>query len=360
MKQSQSRLSRLAKWNAGVCLAAMCHAAGWEPVVPANAAEPQAWASAFRWEAPAECPPQRDVLERLSAVLSSDGFEQKPLDLGETRIFGSIQRAGPAWVLDLDVTDARGRRTRRLQAERCDELAQAAALALALLLEEKWEDAVPHDAPAAGIEPEEAPEMKPPALAVSARSADAKDSLGTPAPEASPADSEALGIRLALGADAILDSSTLADASFGAGLRAQLGAGRFGAGVHAVFLPARKEELGEGESVELGLFAAGVRLCGTLAEGTWGAEICAGGEAGWVSAKGIGLIAPEQGDGAWLAPSLGLVGRWHGLAEGAVASRFELLLPLLRRDYVINRSEVIHETPSWTLRWSLGVELDVL
>jgi hypothetical protein len=167
-------------------------------------------------------------------------------------------------------------------------------------------------------------------------------------------------VALTLGADALVDSSTLASVAFGASVRAQLRLGRFGFGAHVVLLPPQRQAVSADEYVEFAHFAAGVRACGALADGTFGVDVCAGGEAGWISARGLGLIEAQQVDDTWLAPSLGLLGRWRGFAAGALASRLEVLLPLVRQPYVINGTETVHETPGWTVRGSLGVELDVL
>lgn len=96
------------------------------------AAEP----AGFVWEAPEQCPRRAAVVQRLADVLGigSAARAEPLLARGHTR--GTIRRDGDRWVLELEVRDERGSKRRRLEAERCTDLAHAAALALALLLEE--------------------------------------------------------------------------------------------------------------------------------------------------------------------------------------------------------------------------------
>jgi len=100
--------------------------------VAVEAAEP----AGFVWEAPEQCPRRAAVVQRLADVLGvGSAARAEPLLMrGHTR--GTIRREGERWVLELEVTDAAGSKRRRLEAERCTDLAHAAALALALLLEE--------------------------------------------------------------------------------------------------------------------------------------------------------------------------------------------------------------------------------
>jgi hypothetical protein len=307
------------------------------------------WKSVFSWNAPAQCPVEAEVLAKLSAVLSSDGFGDASLDLGQTQLAGSITREGTSWVLALRVTDERGTRTRELQAEQCEDLAQAAALALALLLEQRPE-AAGTGAPAA-LGPAPPPEPVPSPAPASAASPEGA--------EATPS-SAAQHMGLALGVEGLVDSSTLADVALGASVQAQWRLGNYGLGGYAVFLPAQRRAVSAQEYVEFSHFSAGLRACGAIAGGPLGVDVCAGGEAGTVSAWGRGLVDARQANNLWLAPSVGLLGRWRGIATGALTSRLELLFPLLRQPYVINGTQTVHETPSWTARWALGIELDLL
>lgn len=312
------------------------------------AGESRDWNAVFSWNAPAECPRESEVLAKLSAVLSADGWGDAFVDLGQTQLAGSITREGTSWVLALQVTDERGSRTRRLQADQCEDLAQAAALALALLLEQRPEAAATEASATPG--PPHPPEaVSSPAMA---NGSSAPDAEATPK---SAAESQGL----ALGVEVLVDSSTLADVAFGPSGQAQWRLGNYSLAGYAVFLPAQRRAVSGEEYVEFSHFGAGLRACGAIAGGTLGVDVCAGGEAGWVSAWGLGLVDGRKVDNFWLAPSFGLVGRWRGMATGALTSRLELLLPLRRQPYVINGTQTVHETPSWTARWALGIELNI-
>ena len=58
------------------------------------AGESRDWNAVFSWNAPAECPRESEVLAKLSAVLSADGWGDAFVDLGQTQLAGSITREG--------------------------------------------------------------------------------------------------------------------------------------------------------------------------------------------------------------------------------------------------------------------------
>jgi hypothetical protein len=90
----------------------------------------------FVWEAPRECPRRSVVLEQLADVLGFGSSASAESVLARGRARGSIRRDGERWVLELEVSDEAGPKRRRLEAEQCTDLGHAAALALALLLNE--------------------------------------------------------------------------------------------------------------------------------------------------------------------------------------------------------------------------------
>jgi hypothetical protein len=111
-----------------LCLACLAGSA------PGAGAAPEP--AGFVWEAPRECPRRSLVLQHLADVLGfASTASAEPL-LARARARGSIQREGERWVLELEVRDERGPKLRRLEADQCADLAHAAALALALLLNE--------------------------------------------------------------------------------------------------------------------------------------------------------------------------------------------------------------------------------
>jgi hypothetical protein len=100
--------------------------------VPGVADAPQL--SGFVWEAPPECPRRSVVLRQLADVLGFGNAADAETVLARGRARGSIQRDGERWVLELEVRDETGLKRRRLESEQCTDLGHAAALALALLL----------------------------------------------------------------------------------------------------------------------------------------------------------------------------------------------------------------------------------
>jgi hypothetical protein len=90
----------------------------------------------FVWEAPRECPQRSAVIQQLADVLGVGSAASAEPVLARGRARGTIRRDGEHWVLELEVNDGTGPKRRRLVSERCTDLGHAAALALALLLEE--------------------------------------------------------------------------------------------------------------------------------------------------------------------------------------------------------------------------------
>jgi hypothetical protein len=302
----------------------------------------------FSWNAPASCPDRQMVLHQLEAVL-----EEQTVELDAAAVRGDIERSGSQWVLSLDVQVGSARRVRRLSAESCDDLGKAAAVALALLIHPLRESAAGADEPpAARVEASPQPPVESPSPV--------RDVERT-AEHDQEAQRVAAPLAWQLGADAVVDSSTLAGPALGASIQSHMHLADWAFGAYGLVLPARRRDVGMSGSVEFEQWAAGLRLCRALWNGAWRVDGCLGAELGRFAGRGSGLnqTRNEVRD-RWLASSAGLHLGWHVFPHAALVGRVEAVFPIQREKYVINVDDEVHETPHVTARAGLGLQFDLL
>jgi hypothetical protein len=300
-------------------------------------------AESFVWRAPESCPQRAAVLEQLAEVLGSADGGRGASRLEHVEIEGAISRGGERWLLDLAVKDGASRRSRRISSEDCAELAHAAALSLALLLEEAAEAA-----------PASTPEAAVPALSPTPAEP-ARPAQDAPPPRLEP-EASAPTLGLAVGVQSLLDTSMLAQPALGVGLGLRASLSRWSLAAQGHWFPARRTPVSADRDVEFEQWALGLRPCATLLGVEWTLDACAVGEAGRVLARGLSLDRARDASSAWLAAGLGLGARWNR-PGGALGLHVDGLVPLSRERYVVNAAQEVHETPAVTLRLALAIEL---
>lgn len=345
----------------GALAAGLC----WWCWLPAARAAEDASAAAPRvtWRAPASCPDEAAVTSRLRDTLGTElaSFGR------DWQVQGQVQRAAEGqWRLVLELREPQqpstvAARQRVLHARRCADLVEAAAVAVALALGDAREVAASADSPAAAPPAAPSPPApSPPTPPGDAPADGANPGIDLAGSEAAPLTRAALPKSLNASLEALLDTASVSGPALGGSLAVGGWLGDFALDAHAVWLPAREEEIGAGQSAEFALLAAGARLCARLWGSAQGLSLagCGGMEVGRFSAESHGLVAAGQTQDPWLAPSLGVDLRGHFLGPLAARSRLELLAPLRRQEYRVDLSEPVHEIPALTVRWSLGFEAD--
>jgi hypothetical protein len=302
------------------------------------------------WQAPPGCPGPEPVLEKLTELVGPEPLAASRYHTIRGRI-GADSRLG--WRLVLELSDGEGTRERTLSARKCEDLASAAAVALALVLE-----------PDAALEPEwqaAAPVASPPAMAKPAATAPTPPTeLAT---RASPSDDGAVTEpehrpTPMLGVGALVDSAALGGASLGLEVHGAARLDRWSLGLSGVYLPGHQTDVrADGQWVELALLAAGPRVCHRLLTGAVRADACAGFELGRLTATGVGLRGARETSDWWLSPSLGLGLDWLLFSDVSLAAHVDGLTPLAREEYVINETEAVHRVPAALLRVGLGVKI---
>jgi hypothetical protein len=286
---------------------------------------------------------------------------ESELELGHVRrVEGRVTPSRPGWALDLTLSGAFGERARRLRADTCNDLAEAAAVAITLAFEaaraamdvaativEAAPDAAPGDA-------SEAPPLEPPASAASSPSiavAPVRDeaTLSSLAGDA--------GARLRLGAELVLDIIALPVPAVGPSLLAQLRWSDLALGAYGLWLPESDRSLGPGQSAGFALLAGGVRACYRVGQGLLDTQLCAGLEAGRLAASGLGLLGAQKVSDLWLTPHAGLEVSLALSRAVALHVRGDAVVPLFRQEYAVNETQSVHQVAAVGARAATGVLL---
>lgn len=325
-------VARLAPLLAAAVFARPCEADGASPVD-----------ALLEWEAPEGCPDGVALHQSLKDTLGD------PVQLGSvSHVRGSIERRPRDWALTLDLVQDGRRRTRLITAQRCEDLADAAALAIQL--------AVTHSEQASPTltEPARASKTSAAPLAPTAPP-DAKDEAAPAALSSAPPAT----LEWSVSAAAALDLNALSRVAPGLSVEGRARLERFELGLYAAWLAPASSEVRAGEAVSFGLIAGGPRACYRgLEASAFAGKLCGALELGRFSADGGGLSRDEQSLGQWwLAPGLGLELEARLIPVLALQLRADALRPLVRRRYAVNTAELVYATPEVDTRLYLGLSL---
>jgi hypothetical protein len=294
------------------------------------------------WHAPAGCSTAAAVQQRVSETTSG-------------------------WQLELMLVDGVGERKRRLTSQYCEDLAEAAAVAITLAFEAARSreaaslQALPDgESLSDGLRQEEtgSSAVSPESFEDAGRSTEGASAPDTASSEAGAASGERplrQGSAAWPGAELLLDVSSLPAPAPGPSLLGGLRWQSLRLGAFLAWLPESEKSVGPGQSVAFSVLLGGVRGCYTLGQGLVETALCAGLELGRLSARGPGLLRARRADDPWLAPQLGLE---LGLPVSQLVmlhARGDAIAPLLRQGYAVNDSEDVHHIGSVGVRLGLGL-----
>jgi len=308
----------------------------------------------LEWHAPPACPDSDAVGVRLRALWG----EEDPGSESMGRVLGRITPRSGGWLLELTI-DERGRRfVRQIRAAQCDDLADAAAIAIALafgreLHVENGERSEP--APSRRNDSNEPDSSAANRAASEPRVSDAGASVAVPAANSGPSWLSELSFAALAGAT--LDVNAFPEPSPGLSLEGRARSASFAAGVYGLASPGAEARVAPGGAVDFGLLAGGVRACYLPSTGSASAAACLGVEAGQLRVNGVGLSTSRSLLDAWMAPSAALE---LGAPLGSVLQarmRTEGLLPLARKHYVVDGTEPVYQPPGLALRFYVGLQL---
>lgn len=322
---------------------------GWASPVSAQPTE----RLAFTWSAPAGCPSADNVQARVSGLLGGDASAARVADV---RAAGQVERVDGGFRLLLSMGIAGAPSSRVIEARTCDELAGAAAIAIALLARSTLSgpSATSGEGPPSSSSSAPAPEnaQPPPPEPAAPRPARAK---ATPAPAVS-----AGGLRAVLNAPIGLagwGSLPSAAVGVGAGLGVRWNALRVVARGE-LWAPQNSEV--SGFATQFALQSASAEAC--LVQSLGGVELgpCLGSAVQRLKGDGLGssVFSPSSRTALWFS---GLAGvfvslptpgfetlRWFGEAS--------VLLSPLRPRFVIDQLGPVHQPALAAPRVNLGCE----
>lgn len=297
--------------------------------------------SALRWSAPPECPREAAVRAEVARLLGGDWPDSPTVAEAET----TRTEMGFRLVLTTETDGVPGERT--IEGERCEELAAATALILALMID---------PVAVTRVEPEPSPLTRPPSPAppprlAAALSVPVRPRLATqvgspdrsfepervveiripePAPSGPPARVEDATLGGFVGAVGLLDVGTLPGPAPGVALEAGFGVPLIDGRLRATFLGPSAGLSAENPGVGVELMALTLEARGCvrpIAEARW-IGACAGASGGALFGRGFGVSDPTFGAGAWLGGSLGLAVAWAPVRWFDLGLEADLVVPL--------------------------------
>jgi hypothetical protein len=328
--------------------------------VPALAETLSSGSLSLEWRAPASCPDGAAVLERVQSLLAGSP-ESEPVQAR-----GVVSERTPAGGWELTLETMQGARTwqRSLRASSCDEVTDAGALIVALLIDPSLQPDRVTDP--ASVPPAEPPNAKPPANdAEPPASGQAVEEPAQPEGRTSDERSALAAERRAhlsghAAVSAIADWGSLPRLALGMELAGGFGVRPVEIEIVGTVLPPVEEMIAQDpdRGGNIGLLAGGLRGCYVLHFVDVSGRACAGLEAGRMQGEGFGTTEwTDTRNALWMAGRLGLFAR-YGLA-GPIALRFGLegLIRFTRPEFVLDNVGPVHEPKTAVGRLELGLEL---
>jgi hypothetical protein len=272
---------------------------------PGSPAPEEGSAVVLQWEAPAACPDVTALRRELQRYVSADAQVERPL-----RVRALVREDAGRFALDLELDAEGGLMRQRIVADRCEVLASATALVVAVLLDpagvvERVEPSPPPE------EPPSPPPVNPPISVVAP---------SVPTPAATPAPKRRRAVQAILRIAALGGTGVLP--RFGAGFSGAVGIrGRlFRAELVATgMLPQRTRAEVANAGARVDAWTIGPRGCVVPAVRTVEFPVCTGLDAGQIRARGFGLQTALRPVAPWVAIPLSASVLW---APAAASRRF--------------------------------------
>jgi len=327
----------------GLALASSLGAAG---------ASAQAPEFTLDWHAPAECPSDAELAERIGHLRGqTEATQAGRLDV---RAFITLLLDG-RFRAELRLVQGGGERVRVLEAPTCTGLAEASAVVIALAMspDAKVEDAPPPAASSSNPPSPVAPSAHPTPLPTRA------DEGSAPASSSSSHEPLAWGIDASAGV--ATDFGAIADTpALGA---TALGRLRYGElvsfGLRASYFPARASTVpGQpNEGVTVSLAAIAPLACVSPFALPVDLAACVEFEVGYLRAQGFGPPIHSTQHTSWLAPGAGVSAAFP--RRGRLRSRLgaDALFPATRTEFVLRDIGTPHRLPVVAPRIALSLEL---
>lgn len=285
----------------------------------------------LEWQAVPGCPDAAAVRARVRELRAPHDAGRVPRPV---RARASITQ-DHEWRLRLQTETAGGAGERTLTGASCDEVAEAAALILALAADETTATnpapvplAAPSERPAsvASVAPPVAPRRREPAL------------------------------RLFVRVDAALDVGSLPSASPGVAVAAGVARARWRVELSAFTFAAQRATLAGGVGGDVGVSGGLARGCLGVLNQRFGLDACAGLEGAWMYGEGVGLPDARSGGAMRWAARVGLAARWRVTSAVRLRALIEPAVELAGPTFVVENAGAVHEPSAVFLNVFAGVE----
>lgn len=305
----------------------------------------------LRWEAPEGCPDQDDALERVTRFLGRPpGQADDPHVRATVRI---AEREG-LFVAELDLADDDGQR--RLEAGRCEVVADAAAYIVATMIDPMADLPTPEADPGATTETAPVVEPAPPPGHEATR-----EPVAVPERPASPTprDADRRRIRGGLRVGPAIGVGPLPSVAPGIGGGAALLLHRLRIELLAAHWFARPARLAGRPEVggNIDLTTGAVRVCPVAMLRPVEIPVCAGFELGSMHGRGVGISNPAEARLLWAAFSAGAGFIWMPARRVGLWLDTALVVPVSRPVFSVENVGRVHQPAAAAFSGMLGVEV---
>jgi hypothetical protein len=301
----------------------------------------------LRWEAPEGCPDQGDALERVTRFLGRPpGQADDPHVRATVRI---AERKG-LFVAELDLADDDGQR--RLEAERCEVVADAAAYVVATMIDPMVELPMPEADPGAAADTAPVAEPAPPP---GREPAVVRERRASPTPR----DADRRRIRGALRVGPAIGVGPLPSVAPGIGGGAALLLHRLRIELLAAHWFARPARLADrlGVGGDIDLTTGAVRVCPVAMLRPVEIPLCAGFELGSMHGRGVGISDPAEARLLWAAFSAGAGLVWMPAQRVGLWLDTALVVPVSRPVFSAENVGRVHQPAAAAFSGMMGVEV---
>jgi hypothetical protein len=293
---------------------------------------------ALQWRAPEGCPDGgrvRDEIRRFVATGAQTGTVDR------VDVDAKVVREGDRYVLELDLKLPTGALHKRIEADKCEVLASAAALVMAVMLD-----------PTAVVETVDAPrEPTPPQAPVT------KPIEPTPpVPPPPPPKRRVQGLVRIFGVGSYGAMPRFGGA-LGGSIGARIGRARVEAVAFGEFPQRRHHEVETQAGARIDLWTLGARGCFAPNIKRVDFPLCAGIEAGQMRARGFGLATTRNAIAPWLAFPFGAMVMWAPVPRFAFGGGVDAWVAATRPTFDIEGLGVIHQSQRAGVRIHAGFEV---
>ena len=315
----------------------------------------------FIWDAPPSCPTEAEVATRVEALL---GTSLATASQRRVSVIARVREEDGGWNMRLFTVTPEGTRERSLDHARCDLLAEATAVVVALAIDPTAGGTLPADDDALALvgEPEEAESEQPEDEEDEEEPAPAPDDVMAPMdekrpPAAPPQRPRPFGI---LAAGGTVGWGALPKTA--GGLAARAGVGwthlRVEATVHYAFARSVRLDHPETPGADIGMWAVGPRVCGLPWARRIEVPLCAGFEGGQMFARPVRLDDARRVAAPWAAFTLAAGLAWVPIRMFALRLEAEGFVSLRRPAFDVDGAQsLLHRAGPGGIRGLLAAEL---